>query len=330
MLTPHYDQDPNVQSTASATFQRDLADAAHYARHAKSDATLLAYARDLADFDRYCEERGVPAQPAQPQTVAAYVASLSRRLKLVTIRRRLVAVAQSHKQSGLPSPTSHPMVREVLRGVARDPSVQLRSFTQKKTALTPDRLRVLLAAIDQSTSRGLRDRSIILLGWAGALRRSEIAALDVGDISFSARGATIYLRSSKTDQIAVGCTIDIPRVSGSDLCAVRAVEEWIAAMSLLRGPLYRTFARGDRPKEGRIDPIDVARCIKRAALAGQLPGDYAAHSLRRGHITSAIRSGVLVHDVMRFSRHKSQTVFYGYVEESLMPSDALSRMLAAD
>lgn len=328
MLTPYHD--PNVQSTANAAFQRDLAQAAHYAGHARSRATLQAYARDLADFRRYCEDCGVRAQPAEPQTVAAYVASQSRRLKLTSIRRRLVAIAQAHKRIGLASPTSHPMVREVLRGVARDTSVQLRSRTRKKTALTPDRLLLLIAAIDRSTLRGQRDRAIILLGWAAALRRSELAALDVGDIDFNTRGVTVFLRSSKTDQTAIGCTLDIPYVSNDDLCAVRALEAWIAAASLSRGPLFISFARGDRPKASRIDPIDVARCLQRAALAGALAGDFAGHSLRRGYITSAIRSGAHVHDVMRRTRHKSHAVFAGYVEESLpFASDALSRMLDA-
>ena len=198
---------PNL---SAPDYRRELDAAAQFAREATSASTRLAYARDLKDFSRYCADRGLCTLPARPETLAAYLASLVSRIKLTSIRRRLVAISQNHKMHGYVSPTAHPMVRAVLKGIARDPNVQIRSRANKKTALTTDRLRVLLEAIGTQSLRGKRDRALILIGWAGALRRSELASLDVEDLTFEARGVTICLRTSKTDPYGSGCLIDIP------------------------------------------------------------------------------------------------------------------------
>lgn len=314
---------------AHDNFHDDFATAAAYARHATSDATRLAYARDVADFTQYCACRSLCPTPATPETLAAYLASLATRLTLPTIRRRLVALSQHHKRYGVPSPTTHALVRAVLHGIARDADVQRRSRPHKKTALTTERLRTLIAAIGTTRLRDLRDRAIVLVGWAAALRRSELAALDLGDLVFEARGVTVCIRSSKTDPYGQGRAIDIPVLVDHEVCAVAALKTYLEAAALTSGPLYRTFARGDVMKPNRIAPIDVARCIKRAARAGDIAGDFAGHSLRRGYITSGIASGASVPELMRRTRHKSQAVFVGYIEEALpFVRNPLSQMLA--
>lgn len=316
------------QLPASA-YLRELNEAAAFARHAKADATVLAYARDFKDFERYCAVRMLCKLPAKPETIAAYLASLVTRLKLVSMRRHLVAISQEHKHHGFSTPTAHPLVRAVLMGIARNSDVQVRSRPIKKTALTTDRLRVLVNAIGTTSLRDLRDRAVVLVGWAAALRRSELAALDVGDLTFAPRGVTINLRVSKTDPYGHGCAIDLPYIDDSILCPVTALTRWIEAASIGNGPLFRTFARGDAMRANRIAPIDVARCLKRAASAGELFGDFSGHSLRRGYITSAIQSGALAHDIMRRTRHTSHAVFEGYIEEALpFARDPLSRMLS--
>jgi integrase len=322
-----YKQPSAGAAIAHVTAGEDLLRAAAYAAAAKSPSTLRSYRIDLARFHRYCAANGLVPRPATPQTIAAYCANSIADCKLSTLRRRLVAISQDHKRNGLESPTSNQAVREALRGIARDEDVQVRSKTTKKTAMTGELLTKALASFDRSTLAGKRDAAILLLGFAAALRRSEIAALDVRDLVFDERGVIVTIRRSKTDQEGLGAQIDVPRLKNPGLCPVRALQTWIDASGVDEA-LFRTFGLDGRLKGNRIDGHDVARIIQRRTRRAGMAGDFAGHSLRRGYITTGVRKNVPAPSLMQRTRHRSLAVFQGYVEEaSLFMHNPLAEML---
>jgi len=179
-----------TEATAPVPYDADIESAKRYGRAARSPRTRLEYARDWSHFADYCEHAGLAALPAAPQTVAAYLASLASRsdrpLKATTIQRRAAAITFRHRQHGHAPPTAHPLVADVLAGITREHGVA----PQRKSALTIELLRKALAAIEDGTLRGVRNRAILLLGFAAALRRSEIVALNLDDLVFDPCGLT--------------------------------------------------------------------------------------------------------------------------------------------
>lgn len=250
--------------------------------------------------------------PADPLTVAMYLAALADRgAKISTMRRRLVAIASAHRDRGHDSPTAHRAVRAVLQGAARS---CVRPVTQK-SALTRSALpAVLLAAGDGL--KGARDRAIVLLGFAAALRRSELSALDVADLRFEANGLILTIRRSKTDQLRHGREIGVPYVAIAGLCAATAVRNWLSCANITSGPVFRSFDPQCRPRENRLGGRDIARLVKRLANRAGLPGDFGAHSLRAGFVTSAAARGVPESAIQEVTGHRSVTVLRGYIRHA--------------
>ena len=309
-------------------------DAKRFARSAKARATIDAYASDIADFERFCAIHGLSSLPAEPQTVGRYVSALAitgpaiPRLRLrtdgaaavdlrpaavSTIRRRLVAVAQQHRLLGHASPTENAIVREIMQGIARE----LGTARKKKTALTLDLLELVLRYAGTDLM-GLRDRALMLVAFSGAFRRSEVAALTVDDVRFEARGAAITLRRSKTDQEGEGRVVALPRLGRSVCCPVAALETWLAQAGITSGPVFRTFSKRGDLTENSIGGRDVARIVQRLTAAARLDGDFAAHSLRAGFVTSAARKKVPEIDIARVTGHRSFEVLRGYVRDATL------------
>ncbi len=312
-------------SAAEALSDVEIERAKFYGRAAKSPRTQHEYAREVAHFEAWCARRGLVAMPAPPPVVARYVASLAGDLKIASIRRRVVAISQKHQERGLEPPTAHKLVREVLAGIARTHG----SPQKQKSALGAELLEAALGTIDLETLWGQRDRAILLLGFAGAFRRSELAALNVADLTFDRRGVTVVVPRSKTDQAGVGRQIGIPYVKSARMCAVTAVREWLRAADISYGPVFRTFAlprgRGDRAnrlQEQRIDGRDVARILQHAITLAGVEGDFAAHSLRAGFVTSAAQKKIPEVDIMRVTGHRSVAVLRGYVRRATLFDDA--------
>ena len=165
---------------------------------------------------------------------------------------------------------------------------------------------------------GLRDRALMLVAFSGAFRRSEVAALTVDDVRFEARGAAVNLRRSKTDQEGEGRVVALPRLGRSTCCPVAALETWLAQAGITDGPVFRTFSmRGDLTSNA-IGGRDVARIVQRLAAAAGLDGDFAAHSLRAGFVTSAARKKVPEIDIARVTGHRSFEVLRGYVRDATL------------
>jgi integrase len=294
---------------------RDLGERANdYATASKAKSTRRAYAVDMADFACFAGSYGAATVPADWQLIAAYATHMADRgLSIATIRRRMVAISQAHKTVGHDSPTAKKAVRDVVAGIARTKGVPPR----RKDALSVDLLRNAILALADGDLKAKRDRAIVLLGFAIAARRSELAALDVEDLRFDNRGLVVTIRRSKTDQEGIGAEIGVPYVANEGLCAARAVRVWLEAASITAGAVFRTFSKTRALQANRIDGADVARLVKRVTGLAGIAGDFAGHSLRAGFITSAASSaGVSEVDIMRVSRHKSVTILRGYVRRA--------------
>jgi integrase len=298
---------------------RDYAEAAH------AENTRRAYRAGWNDFAAYCGANGLELLPASPQTVALYVTSLAERAKLATIRLYLVAIAQNHKERGLGSPVAHEMVRRVVRGIART----IGASQTRKSAVTLDHLRAILLEVRGDDLKARRDRAIVLLGFAAALRRSELVALCVEDLRFEKRGFVVIIRRSKTDEEAKGAEIAVPYVANRSLCAVRAVKAWLDASGVTAGPLFRSFSLQRQMQATAIDGRDVANLIKKLTSKARLDGDFSGHSLRAGFATSAAASKASLDAIARTTRHKSVSVLTGYVRPAQAFDDvALTTMIA--
>lgn len=289
-----------------------IAQAQDYARRARSDATRIAYSADLRDFERYCRTAGLEALPATPQTVVLYLTALAQRgAKIATIRRRLVGISIAHKDRGLETPTGHAIVRAVVRGIANAHG----SAVTRKTALTDDLLPATLLATGDGL-KGARDRAIVLLGFAAALRRSEIGALEVRDLRFDRRGLVVTLRRSKTDQAGEGREIGIPFVDVEQLCAARAVRRWLDVAGIVAGPVFRAFDMQRRMLATPIAGRDVARLLQRLTARAGLAGDFSGHSLRAGFVTSAAAKGVPEIRIQDTTGHRSVAILRSYVRRA--------------
>jgi integrase len=288
-----------------------LDQAREFIRASKAENTLRGYRSDWRNFVAWCEAFGVCPLPALPEVVAAYIAECAGRLKVGTIQRRLNAIAEAHKAVGVDSPTSVGMVRNTLKGIRRSLGT---APAQKAPALTDD-IRAMVGVADDGLI-GLRDRALILLGFAGAFRRSEVVGLDVADLAFGNDGLTVNLRRSKTDQTGEGRKIGIPYGSNPETCPVRVVQAWLEATGLDERAVFRAIDRHGKLRPSRLAAADVARVVKKLALrAGLDPAKYAGHSLRAGHATSAAVAGASERSIMNQTGHRSVQMVRRYIRD---------------
>jgi integrase len=288
-----------------------------YARNALAPNTRRAYQADWRDFAAWCAAHRLPALPAAPATVALYLTDLIEHCKTSTMRRRLTALSQAHKTAGFPSPTTDALVRQVAAGIRRMHGTRQQG---KEAAVTED-VRAMVAALPPSPT-GRRDRALLLLGFAGAFRRSELVALDVEDVQRTRDGLVVTLRRGKTDQEGQGRQIGIPYGSKLLTCPVRALEDWQTAAGITRGPLFRPINRHGQIRARHLSDRSVALIVKRAARAAGLdPAIYAGHSLRAGLATSAAAAGVSERAIMEQTGHKSLPMVRRYIRKGSLFTD---------
>src|SRR3989441_4589806 len=259
---------------ADAVPSPSLEQVREYTRASKAENTLRGYQSDWRDFCAWCESHDIRPMPATVEAVASYIAECAGHLKVGSLQRRLNAIAEAHKAVGLESPTSAGMVRNTLKGIKRTIGT---AAVQKAPTLT-DHIRAMVGATDADLI-GARDRAVILLGFAGAFRRSEIVGLDVEDCGFSKDGLTITLRRSKTDQAGAGRKIGIPYGSNPETCPVRVLQAWIEQAGISEGTLFRSINRHGQLHAVRLSGIDVARVVKKLIRRAGLDAvKYAGHS----------------------------------------------------
>lgn len=297
-----------------------LTSAASYAQDEKAASTRRGYRSDWRDFSAWCDRMGLEPLPASPATAAAYFAHLADSGRSAgTIARRVAAIAYAHKLKGADSPTTAEAVRQVLRGIRRRIGVAPR----QKAPATDRAIGAMLAhsgAHNEGSIWAIRDKALLLLGFAAALRRSELVDLKVNDLEFTPDGVLVHIRRSKTDQEGAGAIVAIPR--GGRLRPVEAIEAWLRTVESnqtgnpgqsVNRPLFRSIDRhgniGTAPLSGQA----IADIIKRhAAAAGLDPAIFSGHSLRAGFVTSALEHGADIFKVMDVTRHKRVETLKGY------------------
>jgi integrase len=282
-----------------------------YASQSKAASTLRAYRAGWADFTTWCEANGRQPLPAAPATVASYLADRADTLKAASLGLYAAAISQAHQAAGHVSPTRDAAVRATMQGIRRTkdtaPSVKAAAVTQdvrRMCEVLPDSL------------LGVRDRALILLGFAGAFRRSELVGLDREDLAISSEGVTVNLRRSKTDQEGQGRKVGIPYGSRPDTCPVRAILAWLEASRIEAGPLFVGLNRHGQLLPGRLSDRAVARVVQRQAEAAGLDSaKYGGHSLRAGLATSAAAAGASERAIIAQTGHRSVTMVRRYIRE---------------
>ena len=295
--------------------QAALAAAQALARKATAPATLRAYKADWTHFSQWCADHGFIPVPAAPATVGAYLASLADSHAPSTIRRRLSALGKMHRFNDLPWNPAHRAIQGPLQGVLRTRGRPVR----KATALTLPMLRQLLATCDAS-ARSRRDRALLLFGFVGALRRSELVALNVEDVAIVAGGLRLRIMRGKTDQLGQGAEVGLPRGRHVETCPVRAFEAWQAVAKRQAGPVFRRISTAGRIGGVALHPDAIRRILAhRVAMAGLTVDGFdrlSAHALRVGFITEAYDQGVRDEDIMRHTRHRDLRTMRGYVQRA--------------
>jgi len=282
---------------------------------ADAPATLRAYAADLAHFKAWCEAHGFRPMPASPETVGAYLAAAGLGYALPTLRRRVAAIARAHRIAKQPLDTRHPAIRETLRGIGRTHGEPAR----RSAALTTDEIRRLVEVCGDDLA-GLRDRALLLVGFAGALRRSELVGLDVAHVRPTPSGLRLMIPRSKTDGAGEGAEVGIVRGAREDTCPVRALRAWLRAAEIGDGPVFRRVTQWGTAGSKRLHPDAVRQILARRAAAAGIKGTrlepVTPHGMRAGFVTTAYRNGVPDEEIMGHTRHRSLTTMRSYVRRA--------------
>ncbi|MBL8921736.1 MAG: site-specific integrase [Myxococcaceae bacterium] len=281
-----------------------------FAASAKAKNTRKAYRADWRTFTAWCGKHDAAPLPAMPETVALYLTHRATTgAKASSIARALVAISQAHQLAGHVSPRSSPMVREVMKGIRR----QLGSAKRQAKPLLPRDLRELLSILPASLI-GIRDRALLVIGFAGALRRSELVGLNAEDLQFESDGLKVTLRRSKTDQEGHGRVVGVPPGAHPETCPVRAMRAWLDAATITSGPVFREVTRHGKLGTTRLNDRSVVKVIKRRCHEAELdPRGFSGHSLRAGLVTAAAKARKSVASIQRQTGHRSVAMVNEYV-----------------
>ena len=282
-----------------------------YIQESTSPATRRAYASDCRVFAAWCKSQSCQALPATSEVVAMFLADQAQAgANPSTLTRRVAAISYAHDSAGHESPTKSKLVAATLKGIRR----AFGAGKKQKAPVTAERLTTMLANTPD-TLIGVRDRAVLLLGFAGAFRRSELVALTVADLEDVAEGFRVHIRHSKTDQEGQGQTVAI--YNGAKLRPVSAVKAWLEAARITEGPVFRSINKGGNVSKSALTDGSVAALVKQyATLAGLDAADFSGHSLRSGFLTSAAEAGADLFKMMEVSRHKRVDTVRGYVRSA--------------
>jgi site-specific recombinase XerD len=302
----------NMANTLTAQEQNTLPKQVNeFIGRAKAAATVVAYRSDWNHFVTWCNDQGLKSLPASAETLAAYLADLANTYKPSTLQRRLAAISQAHQMAGVDNPAHSTPVRLTMQGIRR----ALGTASSQAAPIRLQELRAMIAVLPDNLL-GTRDRALLLLGFAGAFRRSELVGLDVEDVETTVEGLRVTLAKSKTDQEGQGEVKGIPYGRRKDTCPVQALQVWLAAAQITSGPLFRSVNRHGQLQTGRLSDKAVTLVVKRSATAAGLDADkYSGHSLRAGLATAAAAAGAQERDIMRQTGHRSIATVRRYIRE---------------
>lgn len=296
-----------------------------YAAGADAENTKRAYSSDWTHFSTWSKKRNSADLPARPDDVALYIRHCVEvlGLKTSTVQRRIAAISRVHQSNGLKSPTSEWVVKNTCRRLVREHG---KPASKKKPLLFED-LKALLEHIPP-TLTGLRDKAILLLGFAGAFRRSDLASLDYEDVVVAKEGLVVTIRKGKTDQSRKGRRIGIPFGQNAETCVAKTLEAWLSAAKIDSGPLFRKVDKHGRVQHDALSSSIVGVIVKQyAKTIGKRPSSMGAHSLRSGFITSAALAGAPEWSIQEQSGHRSLKVLREYIQvASLFKENAASKL----
>ena len=284
-------------------------------KNSKSQNTLRAYSSDFKDFKKFCEDNNVKFLPTEPRILSLYLTKLSKTSKFSTIKRRLASISVIHRLKGHYIDTKHPAIVENLMGIKRTKGVNQKS---KKPILISD-LKLLINAIHQSKEkklRKIRDKAILLIGFSGGFRRTELVNLEYEDIEFVIEGLKLFVKRSKTDQSGEGMVKAIPYFDNIEFCPVTSLKEWLDTSKISNGKIFDISDKG------------ISLIIKKYANKSGLDSNkYSGHSLRSGFATSTAQSGAEERNIMAMTGHKTTQMVRRYIKEAnLFKNNALNKI----
>ena len=293
----------------------------------KASNTLRAYKSDFKDFGAFCAKHGFNSIPTEPKVVSLYLTHLSNNSKISTLRRRLVSIGMVHKLKGHYLDTKHPVIIENLMGIKRKKgSIQ----TGKKPILI-NHLKQIINVIDEQKIekiKKLRNRTLILIGFGGGFRRTELISINLEDLDFVEEGVKITLRRSKTDQFGEGLVKGLPYFTNEKYCPVTSLKNWINLSNIKTGPIFRRFAKSSILTGHRLTDQSVVLiikdCLKKAGIENE---NFSGHSLRSGFATVAAESGADERSIMAMTGHKTTQMVRRYIREAnIFKNNALSKI----
>ena len=293
----------------------------------KANNTLRAYKSDFKDFGVFCAKHGFTSMPTEPKVVSLYLTHLSTNSKISTIRRRLVSIGVVHKLKGHYLDTKHPVIIENLMGIKRKKgSIQI-----GKKPILISHLKQIINVIDEQKIekiKKLRNRTLILIGFAGGFRRTELISIDHEDLEFVEEGVKIILKRSKTDQFGEGLVKGLPYFINEKYCPVTSLKNWMYLSKIKTGPIFRRFAKGSILTSNRLTDQSVVLIIKDCLkLAGIENQNFSGHSLRSGFATVAAESGADERSIMAMTGHKTTQMVRRYIREAnIFKNNSLSKI----
>ena len=296
-------------------------------KNSKANNTLRAYKSDFRDFGAFCVKHGLHSLPTEPKIVSLYLTNLSKNSKMSTLKRRLVSISMVHRLKGHYLDTKHPIIIENLMGIKRVKG----SIQKGKKPILINHLKSIINAIDKEEINEIkksRDKTIVLVGFGGGFRRSELISIDHDDLEFVPEGVKITLKRSKTDQFGEGMIKGLPYFSNELYCPVINLKKWLELSNIKSGPIFRRFVKGSVLTNNRLTDQSVVLIIKDYLnLAGIENKNYSGHSLRSGFATVAAESGADERSIMAMTGHKTTQMVRRYIREAnIFKNNALNKI----
>jgi site-specific recombinase XerD len=285
-------------------------------RSSKANNTLRAYNSDFKDFRFFCSKHGLNSLPTEPKIVSLYLTHLSKQSKISTLKRRLVSISMVHKLKGHYLDTKHPIIVENLMGIRRVKG----SIQNGKKPLLIKYLKSIINVINEQEKeeiKKLRDKTIILIGFGGGFRRTELMSIDYEDLEFVPEGLKITIKKSKTDQFGEGMIKGLPYFTNKIYCPVTNLKQWLEISKIKSGPIFRRFSKGLSLSDKRLTDQSVVLLLKYyLRLAGIENKNFSGHSLRSGFATVAAESGADERSIMAMTGHKTTQMVRRYIKEA--------------
>tara|TARA_B100000886_G_scaffold337776_1_gene299226 strand:+ start:40 stop:993 length:954 start_codon:yes stop_codon:yes gene_type:complete len=296
-------------------------------KNSKASNTLRAYKSDFKDFAAFCAKHGLISLPTEPKVISLYLTHLSKNSKISTLRRRLVAISMVHKLKGHYLDTKHPIIIENLMGIKRLKG----TFQKGKKPILINHLKSIINVINESKIDNimkLRDKTLMLIGFAGGFRRSELISIDHDDLEFSSEGLKITIKRSKTDQYGEGMIKGLPYFENKTYCPVENLKNWLEISKIKTGPIFRRFSKGLILNDKRLTDQSVVLIMKKYLnLAGIESKNFAGHSLRSGFATVAADAGADERSIMAMTGHKTNQMVRRYIREAnIFKHNALNKI----